>query len=101
MKTPCFSKAVLTTGVIALLASGGLYQARGTAAESAPDAEFKAFIDGYYGAWTTVTCHLSLKQKDGNTVEVDGRHTAIWEKRRDEWLIVHEHLSPRCQARAA
>jgi ketosteroid isomerase-like protein len=26
-------------------------------------------------------------------MEVDGRHTAIWEKRGAKWLIVHEHVS--------
>jgi ketosteroid isomerase-like protein len=26
-------------------------------------------------------------------MEVDGRHTAIWEKHGGKWLIAHEHLS--------
>lgn len=44
-------------------------------------------------AWTTVTFHLSAKQKGGGKLEMDGRHTAIWEKRGGKWLIVHEHFS--------
>ena len=44
-------------------------------------------------AWTTVSLHLSLKFKDGTTAEFDARHTAIWEKRGGQWLIVHEHVS--------
>ncbi len=44
-------------------------------------------------AWTTVTWHLSGKKKGGDAVELDGRHTAIWENRGGKWLIVHEHFS--------
>lgn len=44
-------------------------------------------------AWTTVTFHLSGKKKTGEAVELDGRHTAIWENRGGTWLIVHEHFS--------
>ncbi len=43
--------------------------------------------------WTTVTGHLSAKMKDGKAMELDIRHTAIWEKRGGKWLIVHEHVS--------
>lgn len=44
-------------------------------------------------AWTTVTFHLSGVPKAGGAMELDGRHTVIWEKRRGKWLIVHEHFS--------
>lgn len=44
-------------------------------------------------AWTTVTFHLSGKLQNGAAMELDGRHTAIWEKRGAKWLIVHEHVS--------
>lgn len=44
-------------------------------------------------AWTTVTWHLSGKKKTGEAVEMDGRHTVIWELRGGHWLIVHEHFS--------
>jgi ketosteroid isomerase-like protein len=43
--------------------------------------------------WTTVTFHLSAKPKAGGAMEIDCRHTAIWEKRGSKWLIVHEHVS--------
>lgn len=44
-------------------------------------------------AVTTLTFHLSAKQKDGTPIEFDGRHTIVWEKRGGQWLIVHEHVS--------
>ena len=44
-------------------------------------------------AWTTVTFHLSVTPKTGNPLELDARHTAIWERRGGRWLIVHEHVS--------
>jgi len=44
-------------------------------------------------ALTTLTFHLSAKQKDGTALEFDGRHTIIWEKRGGKWLIIHEHVS--------
>ena len=43
--------------------------------------------------WTSVTFHLSAKLKSGGQMEMEGRHTAIWEKRGGKWLIVHEHVS--------
>lgn len=43
--------------------------------------------------WTTVTFHLSATPKTGGAMEIECRHTAIWEKRGSKWLIVHEHLS--------
>jgi len=44
--------------------------------------------------WTTVTFHLSAQPKAGGAaLEIDGRHTAIWEKRGGKWVIVHEHVS--------
>jgi len=44
-------------------------------------------------AWTTETFHLSGQPKTGEVMELDGRHTAIWEERSGKWLIVHEHFS--------
>ena len=44
-------------------------------------------------AWTTLTFHMTIKLKAGGTTEVDARHTAIWERRGGQWLIVHEHVS--------
>ena len=48
--------------------------------------------------WTTVTFHLSGKLKAGGAMEIDGRHTAIWELRSGKWLIVHEHVSTPLQS---
>jgi len=44
-------------------------------------------------ALTTLTFHLSAKQKDGTAMEFDCRHTIVWEKRGGQWLIIHEHVS--------
>lgn len=44
-------------------------------------------------AWTTATVHVFIQEKDGTALELDCRHTAIWEKRKGKWLIVHEHTS--------
>jgi ketosteroid isomerase-like protein len=44
-------------------------------------------------AWTTVTVKGDGMLKGGAPVHVVMRHTAIWEKRGSDWLIVHEHVS--------
>jgi ketosteroid isomerase-like protein len=44
-------------------------------------------------ALATLTFHLAAKQKDGQALEFDGRHTLVWEKRGAQWLIIHEHIS--------
>jgi ketosteroid isomerase-like protein len=44
-------------------------------------------------AWTTLTFHISGKQKNGTGMELDCRHTVIWEKQKGNWSIVHEHVS--------
>jgi ketosteroid isomerase-like protein len=44
-------------------------------------------------AWTTDTFRGVLTAKDGKTSELNGRHTAIWEKQGGHWLIVHDHVS--------
>lgn len=44
-------------------------------------------------ALATLTFHLAAKQKDGQALEFDGRHTMVWEKRGAQWLIIHEHIS--------
>lgn len=43
--------------------------------------------------WTTLTFKLSGTAKDGKMLDLDCRHTAIWEKHAGKWLIVHEHVS--------
>ena len=44
-------------------------------------------------AWSTRTVHLSAEMKEGKPLELDCRHTIIWENRGGTWLIVHEHFS--------
>jgi len=44
-------------------------------------------------AWISLTFKLAFTFKTGESVEMDCRHTAIWECRRGRWLIVHEHVS--------
>jgi ketosteroid isomerase-like protein len=44
-------------------------------------------------AWTTATVRGDGALKGGSPVHVVMRHTAIWEKRGADWLIVHEHVS--------
>jgi ketosteroid isomerase-like protein len=44
-------------------------------------------------AWTTVPMHLTVKLKDGRTIDTPIRYTGIWKKHGTSWLLVHEHLS--------
>ncbi len=44
-------------------------------------------------AWGTATFRLDAVTKDGTKEALDGRWTAVWEKRGKDWLIVHEHVS--------
>ncbi len=43
-------------------------------------------------AWGTATWHGDLSKKDGSSQALDGRYT-VWEKRGNNWLVVHEHMS--------
>ena len=160
MKRSKFFKLILTTLAMLLVILSGSALAKRGATKQAPEAEFKALIDRYYAAWssmntdnasqfyakdadlifydiaplkyknwaeykegvqkaffdgatsakltpnndlkvtrrgqivwTTVTFHLSAKLKSGDSMEIEARHTAIWENRSGKWLIVHEHIS--------
>jgi ketosteroid isomerase-like protein len=44
-------------------------------------------------ALATLTFHFAAKQKDGQVLDFDGRHTLVFEKRGAQWLIIHEHVS--------
>lgn len=45
-------------------------------------------------AWTTVTFRgTGVLRTTGETIHLDGRHTAVWNRRGRNWVIVHEHLS--------
>ena len=57
-----------------------------------PGSDIKITLKGNI-ALATLTFHLAAKQKDGQALEFDGRHTMVWEKRGAQWLIIHEHIS--------
>jgi ketosteroid isomerase-like protein len=63
-----------------------------TSAKLTPNDDLKVTRRGDV-AWTTLTFHISVKQKSGPDLNLECRHTAIWEKRGGKWLIVHEHVS--------
>jgi ketosteroid isomerase-like protein len=44
-------------------------------------------------AWATATWRGELTKKAGGTDCLEGRYTAVLEKRGQAWLLVHEHLS--------
>jgi ketosteroid isomerase-like protein len=44
-------------------------------------------------AWMSLTFGLTFDLKSGETMALNCRHTAIWQRRRGKWLIVHEHIS--------
>jgi len=63
-----------------------------TGGKLTPNDDLKVTRRGHI-AWTTVTFHLSVTFKTGEALEIDARHTAIWEKRGGKWVVVHEHVS--------
>jgi len=66
--------------------------ATAASASFAPNDDLKATRRGNI-AWTSSTFHGTVTQKDGKTMDLAGRHTAVWEKRGGHWVIVHEHVS--------
>ncbi len=44
-------------------------------------------------AWATATWRGELVKRDGSKETLEGRWTAIFEKRGDNWIIVHDHFS--------
>jgi ketosteroid isomerase-like protein len=44
-------------------------------------------------AWATATVDGVMVNKDGSRTNLDARWTSIWEKRANNWQIVHEHFS--------
>ena len=44
-------------------------------------------------SWGTGTGHADVVSKDGSKMPLDFRFTTVWEKRGNDWLIVHEHYS--------
>jgi len=66
--------------------------ANAASASIAPNDDLKVTRRGNI-AWTSNTFHGTINQKDGTSMQLAGRHTAIREKRGNEWIIVHEHVS--------
>ena len=54
--------------------------------------DFRAHVNGKE-AWTTATFRADAVTKEGASQSLQGRWTAVWEKRGNDWLIVHEHTS--------
>jgi uncharacterized protein (TIGR02246 family) len=44
-------------------------------------------------AWATSTWQADLTKKDGSNQHLEGRYTAVLEKRDKNWLVIHEHMS--------
>jgi len=44
-------------------------------------------------AWATGTWRGDLVKKAGGSEHMEGRYTAVLEKRGKEWVVVHEHMS--------
>lgn len=44
-------------------------------------------------AWTAVTIGASGVLRATGPITVTIRHTAVWQRRGNEWLIIHEHVS--------
>ena len=44
-------------------------------------------------AWATATWKGEMVKKDGTKEMIEGRWTAVFEKRGDNWIIVHDHFS--------
>jgi ketosteroid isomerase-like protein len=44
-------------------------------------------------AWATATVDGDMANKDGSLLKIDARWTSVWEKRGNNWVIVHDHFS--------
>ena len=44
-------------------------------------------------AWASATWRAELTKKDGSNENPEGRYTAVLEKRGQQWLLIHEHMS--------
>lgn len=58
-----------------------------------PNDDLKVTRLGPDAVMTTLTFHLAAKPKAGGAIDLDCRHTAIWQRRGGKWLIIHEHIS--------
>jgi ketosteroid isomerase-like protein len=44
-------------------------------------------------AWGTTTIKTVITDKAGKVTNVNGRWTIVWEKKGENWVIVHDHVS--------
>ena len=44
-------------------------------------------------AWATYTATFEIEPKEGAAMKGDARSTDVFEKRGNDWIIVHEHVS--------
>ena len=44
-------------------------------------------------ALTTATGHIFLRMKDGGIFDTDIRFTGVWERRGEDWELIHDHWS--------
>jgi ketosteroid isomerase-like protein len=49
-------------------------------------------------AWGTSTVKTVMTDKNGKVTSVDCRWTIVWEKRGNDWVIVHDHFSAPMQS---
>jgi ketosteroid isomerase-like protein len=54
--------------------------------------DFTAWKQGNV-AWAAYTLAFEIEPKTGEVMKSEGRCTDVFEKRGDQWLIVHEHVS--------
>jgi ketosteroid isomerase-like protein len=54
--------------------------------------DLQATRNGNY-AWATYTATFEVVPKEGEPMKADARSTDIFEKRGDDWVIIHEHVS--------
>ncbi len=54
--------------------------------------DFKAWRNGAI-AWSTFTAPMHIETKTGESMNVEIRVTDIFERRGNDWIIVHEHAS--------
>jgi len=44
-------------------------------------------------AWTTTVINMDARTKTGEVIAFPMRQTAVWERRKGRWVMVHEHVS--------
>jgi uncharacterized protein (TIGR02246 family) len=75
-------------------AGRGDYLSQFSSVQLTPGSDLKVTRKGTTVAITTVGyAGAGVLKQGGAEVKFDGRHTAVWERRGAEWVIIHEHVS--------